>query len=55
MAYIFDPDVVHECSLASLNRPKPAMFDAFAPAMEERYPTGSTSTSRGSTATPAAR
>src|SRR5262245_48635030 len=38
MAYIFDPDVVHECSLASLDKPKPAMFDAFAAAMEEKYP-----------------
>jgi len=38
MAYIFDPDVVHECSLPCLGLPKPAMFDAFAEAMEEKYP-----------------
>jgi C-8 sterol isomerase len=38
MAYVFDPDVVHECALACLDRPKPAMFDAFAEAMEPHYP-----------------
>jgi C-8 sterol isomerase len=38
MAYIFDPDIVHECALASLDKPKPAMFDAFAEAMEGKYP-----------------
>ena len=30
MAHVFDPDIVHECSLASLGKPKPMMFDAFA-------------------------
>ena len=30
MAYVFDPDTVHECALACLGKPKPAMFDAFA-------------------------
>src|SRR5262245_34678113 len=47
MAYVFDPDIVHECSLTAINhgarrsradKPKPAMFDAFAQAMEEEYP-----------------
>ena len=38
MAYVFDPDVVHECALACLGKPKPAMFDAFAAAMEGSYP-----------------
>ncbi len=38
MALIFDPDVVHKCAMASLDKPKPAMFDAFAAAMEEAYP-----------------
>src|SRR5215471_16548831 len=38
MAHIFDPDVVHACSLASLGKPKPMMFDAFAEAMEDKYP-----------------
>ena len=56
MAYVFDPDIVHECSLPSLGQPKPDMFDAFAAAMEAQVPrAGSTSTSRGSSATPAAR
>ena len=55
MAHIFDPDVVHKCSLASLGKPKPRMFEAFAEAMEDEYPGGWTSTSRGSSATPAAR
>jgi C-8 sterol isomerase len=36
--YIFDPDVVHDCAMACLGQPKPAMFDAFADAMEARYP-----------------
>jgi C-8 sterol isomerase len=36
--YIFDPDVVHECAMTCLGKPKPAMFDAFADAMEARYP-----------------
>jgi C-8 sterol isomerase len=38
MAFIFDPDTVHKCSLASLGKPKPEMFDAFAATMEEEYP-----------------
>jgi hypothetical protein len=36
--FVFDPDVVHECALACLGKPKPQMFDVFADAMEERYP-----------------
>jgi hypothetical protein len=38
MAYVFDPEIVHECALACLDKPKPAMFDAFAEAMENKYP-----------------
>jgi len=38
MAYIFDPEIVHECSMLSLGKPKPEMFDAFAEAMEVQYP-----------------
>jgi hypothetical protein len=38
MEYVFDPDIVHECSLPSLGLPKPDMFDAFAAAMEDKYP-----------------
>jgi ERG2 and Sigma1 receptor like protein len=38
MDYLFDPDVIHECALAGLGRPRPAMFDAVADAMEARYP-----------------
>ena len=54
--YIFDPDVVHECALACLGKPKPAMFDAFADAMEDALSRAcSTTTSRGSSASPAAR
>ena len=34
--YVFDPEVVHECALAAIGKPKPAMFDAFADAMEAR-------------------
>jgi C-8 sterol isomerase len=38
MEYVFDPDIVHKCALAGLDKPKPAMFDAFAEAMEHHYP-----------------
>jgi C-8 sterol isomerase len=38
MAHVFDPDIVHECALASIDKPKPAMFTAFAEAMENKYP-----------------
>lgn len=38
MDYLFDPDVIHECALAGIGKPKPAMFDAIADAMEARYP-----------------
>jgi C-8 sterol isomerase len=36
--YVFDPDVVHECALHALGKPKPQMFDAFADAFAEKYP-----------------
>lgn len=38
MDYVFDPGVVHECALPCLGKPKPAMFDVFAEAMEQHYP-----------------
>jgi len=38
MDYVFDPDVVHECALAGIGKPKPQMFDAVADALEARYP-----------------
>jgi C-8 sterol isomerase len=38
MDYLFDPDVIHECALAGIGKPKPAMFDFIADAIEERYP-----------------
>ena len=37
-SYVFDPDVVHECSMAALGKPKPEMFDAFYEAMDREYP-----------------
>ena len=36
--FVFDPDVVHEAAMTSLGLPKPQMFEAFAGAMEDRYP-----------------
>lgn len=36
--YVFDPEVVHECAMACLGKPMPAMFDAFADAMDAHYP-----------------
>ena len=38
MTYLFDPDVVHDCSMKCLGKPKPEMFEVFADAMEEHYP-----------------
>ena len=35
---VFDPEVVHECSLECLGMPKPEMFDAFARSLGKRYP-----------------
>jgi hypothetical protein len=34
----FDPDIVHECALECIGKPKPQMFDAFAKALDKRYP-----------------
>jgi hypothetical protein len=40
--HLFDPEVVHECAMRALALPRPAsrpaLFEAFAAAMEERYP-----------------
>ena len=36
--FIFDPEVVHECSMACLGLPMPEMFDKFAEEMEVHYP-----------------
>jgi len=36
--YVFDPDVVHACALPCIGKPKPEMFDAFADALDARYP-----------------
>ncbi len=55
MDYLFDPDVIHECALAGIGKPKPEMFDAIADAMEAAYPGASTARSPGSTASPAGR
>ncbi len=38
MTYLFDPDVIHECALAGIGKPKPAMFAAVADAMDAAYP-----------------
>ena len=38
MDYIFDPDVIHECSMQGIGKPKPEMFDAIADAWEDAYP-----------------
>jgi C-8 sterol isomerase len=37
-SYVFDPEIVHRCAMESLGKPKPAMFDAFADAMDRHYP-----------------
>jgi hypothetical protein len=38
MAYIFDPEVIHECALKGLGHPKPEMFDVIARAIDDHYP-----------------
>jgi hypothetical protein len=38
MDYLFDPQVIHECALKGIGKPKPAMFDAIADAIEDAYP-----------------
>jgi hypothetical protein len=35
---VFDPEIVHECSLKCLGLPKPEMFDVFAQSLAEHYP-----------------
>jgi C-8 sterol isomerase len=36
--YLFDPDVVHECAMQCLGKPKPQMFDVFAQALAAHHP-----------------
>jgi C-8 sterol isomerase len=38
MEYIFDADVMHECAMQCIGKPKPEMFDVFADAVEDAYP-----------------
>jgi len=38
VTYVFDPAVVHECSMTCLDQPKPQMFDTFAASLADRYP-----------------
>ena len=35
---VFDTDIVHQCAMECLGKPKPEMFDAFAQALAKRYP-----------------
>ena len=35
---IFDPEVVHDCSMKCLGYPKPEMFDVFARELARHYP-----------------
>ena len=35
---VFDPDIVHKCSMECLGLPKPQMFDVFAKALAAHYP-----------------
>jgi hypothetical protein len=35
---VFDPQVVHECSMKCLGLPKPQMFEVFAQSLAEHYP-----------------
>lgn len=35
---VFDPEIVHKCSMECLGLPKPDMFDVFARSLDEHYP-----------------
>jgi ERG2 and Sigma1 receptor like protein len=35
---VFDPEVVHQCSMECLGLPKPQMFDVFARSLAKHYP-----------------
>jgi hypothetical protein len=35
---VFDPEVVHQCSMECLGLPKPQMFDVFGQSLAEHYP-----------------
>ena len=35
---VFDPEIVHDCSMKCLGYPKPEMFDVFAQSLAEHYP-----------------
>jgi hypothetical protein len=35
---VFDTDIVHQCAMECLGKPKPEMFDAFAQALAKHYP-----------------
>jgi hypothetical protein len=35
---VFDTDIVHQCAMECLGKPKPEMFDAFANALAKHYP-----------------
>jgi hypothetical protein len=35
---VFDPQIVHQCSMECLGLPKPDMFDAFARSLAKHYP-----------------
>jgi len=36
--YVFDPEIIHQCALKAVGKPKPEMFDVFANAMDVYYP-----------------
>ena len=35
---VFDPEIVHQCSMECLGLPKPQMFDVFAQSLAKHYP-----------------
>jgi hypothetical protein len=35
---VFDTDIVHQCAMECLGKPKPEMFDVFAKALAKHYP-----------------
>ena len=36
--FVFDPEVVHQCSMECLGLPKPQMFDVFGRSLAKHYP-----------------
>lgn len=37
-SHVFDPEIIHQCALQAIGKPKPQAFEAFADALDANYP-----------------